>query len=206
MEGSACSFLAIVGGRCGYDSKDRTKSVEIVPLLTCHRDISGHKSTFFIIGIEDEVELLLARATIFAPTRNIENRTICPQHRACLGVSWKRSSTKCAIPVSLSRHNTTISKKPKAERGLSKLGSQFVMKETGIFLPVGTGVCSNCRKLLVDAENKAAVEDEVILQMENMSLNTSIGAAPVVRSTPASLCYPSNVQTPGGELVLPFRH
>ena len=139
MEGSTCSFLAIVGGHCGYDSKDRTKSVEIVPLLTCRRDISGHKSAFSIIGIEDEVELLLARATIFAPPRNIENWTICPQHRASLGVSWKRSSTKCVIPVSLSRHSTTTTKKPKAERGLSKLGSQFVMKETGIFLPVGTG-------------------------------------------------------------------
>ncbi|KAL9976749.1 hypothetical protein ACROYT_G014078 [Oculina patagonica] len=53
------------------------------------------------------------------------------------------STTSCmpwrqleAIPVSL--YNTTTSKKPKAERGLSKLGSQFVMKETGIFLPVGT--------------------------------------------------------------------
>ena len=133
------SFLAIVGGHCGYDSKDRTKSVEIVPLLTCHRDISGHKSAFSIIGIESEVELLLARATIFAPPRNIENCTICSQHRASLSVSWKRSSTKCAIPVSLSRHNTTTSKKPKAERGLSKLGSQFVMKETEIFLLVGTG-------------------------------------------------------------------
>ena len=139
MEGSACSFLAIVGGHCGYDSKDRTKSVEIVPLLTCRRDISGYKSACSIIGIEDEVELLLARATIFAPPRNTENWTICPQHRASLGVSWKRSSTKCAIPVSLSRHSTTTTKKPKAERGLSKLGSQFVMKETGIFLPVGTG-------------------------------------------------------------------
>ena len=139
MEGSACSFLAIVGGHCGYDSKDRTKSVQIVPLLTCHRDISGHKSAFSIIGIEGEVELLLARVTIFAPPQNIENWTICPQHRTSLGVSWKRSSTKCAIPVSLSRHSTTTTKKPKAERGLSKLGSQFVMKETGIFLPVGTG-------------------------------------------------------------------
>ncbi|XP_078377327.1 uncharacterized protein LOC144660537 [Oculina patagonica] len=39
--------------------------------------------------------------------------------------------------------------------------------------------------------------------MENMSLNTSIGAAPVARSTPASLCYPSNVQTPGGSLYCP---
>ena len=33
-----------------------------------------------------------------------------------------------------------------------------------------TGVCSNCHKLLVDAENKTTVEDEVILQMENVSL------------------------------------
>ena len=133
MGDSACSFLAIVGGHCGYDSKDRTKSVEIVPLLTCHRDISGHKSAFSILGIKDEVELLLARATIFVPPRNIENWTICSQHRASISVSWKRSSTKCAIPVSLSRHNTTTSKKRKAERGLSKLGSKFVMKETESF-------------------------------------------------------------------------
>ena len=92
-----------------YDSKDRTKSVEIVLLLACHRDISGHKSAFSIIGIEDEVELLLVRATIFAPPRNKENWTICPQHRASLGARWKRSSSKCSMPVSLSRQNTTTS-------------------------------------------------------------------------------------------------
>ncbi|KAL9957820.1 hypothetical protein ACROYT_G034768 [Oculina patagonica] len=34
-------------------------------------------------------------------------------------------------------------------------------------------------------------------------VNTSIGVAPVARSTPASLCYPSNVQTPGGSLYCP---
>ena len=38
-----------------------------------------------------------------------------------------------------------------------------------------TGVCSNCRKLLGEAENKTAaqlpgIESEVILQMGNMSL------------------------------------
>ena len=58
---------------------------------------------------------------------------------ASLGVSWKRSSPKCSIPVSLSKHNATFAKKPKAERGLSKYGSQIVLKETGIFLPVGAG-------------------------------------------------------------------
>ena len=33
MENSTCSFLAIVGGHCGSDTKDRTGSVEMVPLL-----------------------------------------------------------------------------------------------------------------------------------------------------------------------------
>ena len=113
--------------------------VQVVPLLTCNRDISRHKSSFPINGVENEVELLLARASIYAPPRNVETWTICPQHRASLGVSWKRPSTKCSIPVSLSKHDIAVGKKPKAERGLSKLGSQFVLKETGIFLPVGAG-------------------------------------------------------------------
>ena len=139
MEIDACSFLAIVGGHCGFDTKDRSRSVNLVPLLTCNRDISRHKSFFAITGVENEVELLLARASIYPPPRNVETWTICPQHRASLGVSWSRASTKCSIPVSLSKHDIAISKKPKAERGLSQSGSQFVLKETGIFLPVGAG-------------------------------------------------------------------
>ena len=87
-----CSFFTIVGGRCGFDSKDRTKSVEIVPLLSCNVDISRHISAFSITGIENEAELLLARASIFVLPQNVESWTICPQHRASLGVSWKRSS------------------------------------------------------------------------------------------------------------------
>lgn len=139
MESSTCSFLVIVGGQCGFDAKDRARSVEMVPLLSCNRDISRHKLAFSIIGIENEVELLLARASIFLPPRNVETWTICPQHRASLGVNWKRSSAKCSIPVNLSMHDINPAKKPKAERGLSKSGSQTVLKETGIFLPVGSG-------------------------------------------------------------------
>ena len=94
---------------------------------------------FSITGIENEAELLLARASIFAPSRNVETWIICPQHRVSLGFGWKRSSSTCSIPVSRSKHNATFSKKPKAERGLSKSGSQIALKETGVFLPVGTG-------------------------------------------------------------------
>ena len=72
METDACSFLAIVGGHCGFDAKDRSRQVQLVPLLTCNRDISRHKSSFAINGVENEVELLLARASIYAPPRNVE--------------------------------------------------------------------------------------------------------------------------------------
>ena len=134
MENNACSFLPIVGGHCGSDTQDRTRLAEMVPLLSCNRDISRHKSFFSITGIENEGELLLARASIFAPPRNIETWFICAQHRASLGASWKRSSSKCSISVSLSKENATdVAKKPKAERGLSKSGSQIVLKGTGTF-------------------------------------------------------------------------
>ena len=72
MAGSACSFLAIVGDHCGHDSKDRSKSEDCLPILSCDRDISSNKSAFSIVGIENEVELLLARASIFSLPRNIE--------------------------------------------------------------------------------------------------------------------------------------
>ena len=139
MEENSCSFFAIVGSQCGADTKDRTKSLEKVPLLSCNRDITAHKSAFSIVGVENEIDLLLARASIYAPPKNIENWSICPQHRASLGVSWKRSSSKCALPASFSKHNARSGKKPKAGRGLSKSGSEIVLKETGIFLPVGAG-------------------------------------------------------------------
>jgi len=90
MENSTCSFLAIVRGHCGSDMKDRTGSVEMVPLLSCNRDILRHESLFSIIGMENEAELLLARASIFAPPQNVENLIICLQHRASLSVSLKR--------------------------------------------------------------------------------------------------------------------
>ena len=139
MAGSACSFLAIVGDHCGHDSKDRSKSEDCLPILSCDCDILSHKSAFSIVGIENEVELLLARVSIFSLPRNIEKWTVCPRHRSTLGVGWKRSSVKCSVPVSLSDHSENSAKKPKAERGLSKTGSKTILKETGIFVPVGAG-------------------------------------------------------------------
>lgn len=124
---------------CGFDSKDRNRSQEIIPLSECSRDINCHKSELSFAGVESEIELILARCAIFEPPKNLDNWKICPAHRALLGLSWKRKSSKCIIPVMLSKHSPLVSKRPKAERGLSKEGSRQVQKETGIFFAVGSG-------------------------------------------------------------------
>jgi hypothetical protein len=134
-----CSFQAIVGVQCGFDAKDRNKSTRIILLTNCTRDIDEHKRYFCITGVESKTELILARACIFESPRNVDSFKICPRHRASLGVGWKRRSAKCCIPVMLSQHNVDVKNRPKAERGLSKSGSKTVFKETGVFLPVGSG-------------------------------------------------------------------
>ena len=127
----SCSFQAIVGGQCGFDAKDRNKSTSIIALKDCTRAIDEHKRYFSITGVEAEIELILAR--------DIDSFKICPRHRATLGVSWKRGSAKCSVPIILSKHSVDVKKKPKAERGMSKKWSKTVLKETGVFLAVGSG-------------------------------------------------------------------
>ena len=39
-----CSFKSLVGGQCSFDRRDRSQSIEIVPLLSCSKDITRHKS------------------------------------------------------------------------------------------------------------------------------------------------------------------
>jgi len=135
-----CTFHDVVGTDCGSDSKDRSNSTTLLPLTECVRDISSHKSQFAFHGLDTEIELILARCGIFEPPANIVSWVICSKHRATLGVSWKRASRKCCVPGILSKHSPRVAKRPVAERGLSKDGSILVYKETGIFLPVGTGI------------------------------------------------------------------
>jgi len=134
---NTCSFFAITGGQCGYDRRDRSKSVKCVSLISCERDITGHKSSLAIHDVDNEIDLILARSSIYSRPRNITQMIICPAHRSSLGMGWKRDSANCRVPEMLSNHHD--GKRPKADRGLSKAGSWMVLKESGIFLPVGTG-------------------------------------------------------------------
>ena len=138
-----CSFKSIVGGQCSFDRKDRKGDTRVIPLISCQKDISGHLSTFKFSGPENEVDLILCRAGFPNSTHNTESMTICPSHRSKLGIGWSRGSTiKCRVPQSMSGHGRgKIGKWPKAERGIGKRESAFILKETGVFIQVGSGTC-----------------------------------------------------------------
>ena len=114
----------------------------VLHCLSCQRDVTGHMAMFAFHGIDNEVELILARASIFSFPRNIDQMTLCPAHRASLGIGWtRRVPDKCKVPSILS-YSEDIGKRPKADRGLSKAGSYAVLQETGVFLAVGSRLYS----------------------------------------------------------------
>lgn len=135
-----CSFQRLVGGQCGQDPRS-TKVQDLVPLLTCNKDISRHKSSLGLMtgsGVDTEVELILARSSIFSFPSNISDMDICPAHRSSLGIGWRRGLARCRIPAQLSKH---VRKSRTTDRGISKDISRLILRITGIFLPVGSGKC-----------------------------------------------------------------
>ena len=99
-EETVCSFQEIVGGHCGFQTKDRSKSVEVIPLLQCKRSIGAHKSALALTGVENEVDLILSRASVFVPPRNVDKLCIYPRHRESLGLPPK--ILRCASYFQLS--------------------------------------------------------------------------------------------------------
>ena len=85
--------------------------------------------------VESEVDLILARASIFTIPSDISDMTIYPGHRSSLGIGWRRGSERCRVPAELSKH----AKERKAGRGINKALSQTILRRTGIFVPVGSG-------------------------------------------------------------------
>ena len=59
-----CSFKSIVGGPCSLDRRDRTRSREIVLLLSCTKNIDQLKSCYGFQDVGNEVELILARSAM----------------------------------------------------------------------------------------------------------------------------------------------
>ena len=115
-------------GTCSNDRRDRGKNTDVVSLVSYDKDISGHTSFLSITDVNSEKELPLARACIFSPPSDIQTLTICSFHRSSLGIGWNRGSQTCRVPQAISHHGETGRKLPKAQRGLSKAGSQKILE------------------------------------------------------------------------------
>ena len=139
MEG-CCSFKSLIGGVCGYNTRDRKRETEVVPLLSCSKNIASHRSAFKFTGPKDEIDPILCVASMFTKNTRSSTMTICPNHRAKLGLGWTRgSSTRCRVPERISNHNKGKGVWPKGERGLGKRGSEMILRKTGSFVQVGSG-------------------------------------------------------------------
>jgi len=134
-----CSFQRIVGGQCSQDKRSRAKEkgALILPLLSCGKKISAHAQSVDVTDVESEIDLILARASMFTAPDDISRMTICPAHRSSLGIGWRRGSQRCRVPETLSSHKH--GKPRKADRGINKALSKTILKRTGIFIPVGSG-------------------------------------------------------------------
>ena len=76
---NCCSFKSVVGGECTFDRKDRKGDTQVIPLLSCQKDISGNSSTYKFSGPENEVDLILCRAGLSNSTCDTVSMTISAQ-------------------------------------------------------------------------------------------------------------------------------
>ena len=140
---NTCSFQRLVGGQCGKDPRARGSNknddVNIVALLSCKKEILEHKCSLgptAASGVDTEVDLILARSSIFSCPPNISDLNICPAHHYSLGIGWRRGAAHCRVPTQMSKH---VCKSRAAHRGIGKELSRSILKLTGICLPVGSG-------------------------------------------------------------------
>ena len=126
-----CSFNFISRVTCSTDT--------VIPLTSCLKDISGHKTSLKFGGVDTEKELILSRSGLFSLRPNEEKDfNICSNHRSYLGLNWVRTSSKCQIPQEIAKHK----KGGKADRGISQHVSMIVYRLTSKIIPLGSGMHS----------------------------------------------------------------
>ena len=99
-------FQRTVGGQCSQDERSRAKgkSALILWLLSSGKDISAYAQSVGVTDVELEIDLILARASMFTAPDDISKMAIGPPHRSSLGIGWRRGSHRCRVPEILSSH------------------------------------------------------------------------------------------------------
>ena len=141
-----CSFQRLVGGQCGQDPRS-TKVQDLVPLLTCNKDISRHKSSLGLMtgsGVDTEVELILARSSIFSFLPIFLTWIFVPLIvlRWASGGEWV---WRVAV-YQPSCRSTSANPVLRIVESVRTSPDSLILRITGIFLPVGSGKCLTYHK------------------------------------------------------------
>ena len=134
----SCSFFNIAGGICGADERC-SSATNIIPLTQCNKEIKKHKKFLKFSGVQTEVELILARCGFFEKPSDFLEMTICPAHRARLGIGWRRPSGLCSVPEVVLGHCKDLRKVPTSQKGINLSQSMKLLEVTNHFVPVGSG-------------------------------------------------------------------
>ena len=115
----------------------KNQSCQVIPLVSCNKNITCHKKLLKFSGCDTEIELILARSACFRTLVNIQEMTIYPRHCEYLGIGWRRSIRQCSVPEELSGRNSTAKQKP--EQGWMLFQSKLILEATEKFVPFGSG-------------------------------------------------------------------
>lgn len=139
---------------CSFSFPDSACSLEgtgsqIVPLLACKLDISGHLLSLGVSSRQqrtgdekvNEVDLILNRAGYFVVTDNEKlSMTICPRHRKKLTTDWAgRKSNTCSYPSHRGPRKTI--RKP---RRVNAILSEEIYQFHHATVPIGSGKYKWC--------------------------------------------------------------
>ena len=130
MPSLSCSFVTFSNKGCDI-SKRFPGVTEYFPLTSCHQDIKAHLRAVNVsqTSILTEKDLILARSGHFEEEGL--NMTVCPKHRAELGIFW-RPGRKCTHPLHGGRNG-------RPERGANLQMRKEAMKKWRVLIPVGAG-------------------------------------------------------------------
>ena len=107
----SCSFATYCGSKCDFSSRWPGRQ-QLIALNSCADSVKEHLREVKVSQtcVASEKELILARAGLFGDSDG-RDFTICPKHRAELGVRF-RPSMKCQHPLHGNRRR-------KVERGIN---------------------------------------------------------------------------------------
>ena len=94
----SCSFQRITVKDCSFDRLDKSKSLEIVSLRNCSKDISNPCSQWSFTGVTTGSELILPRVVIFARTRRRDSIQSAHAHQTReIGLGWRQTLSSAVL-------------------------------------------------------------------------------------------------------------